>query len=527
MFNLNFYKKKFRRLLLSINKILDSFFNELERSKSQKNKREPIKKKLFNLDHKIESFFNKFKEIKKYNQNKKKLSFFKNKTVLSVTITFLLFVSYFSMPVFYNQDETRSFLKNQILNRYEINIKFNEKVNYGLLPKPFFYTKNLDIIHQDKILANSTYAKFYISFNNLFSFKKLNIKDVIFQDSEFNVNANNINFFKKTLKNSEVVDRFFFKESKFFYKDEDDELLFLSKIDRLKFFYDDKNDLQKVKSAFEIFNIPFKLDISKNTENNDKNIKLISKKIRLDIESSIEHIDNETYGFLNIDLFNKNNSFKYVIKNEKLNFLTDDENFSGDLNFKPFYFSTNLNFDYISQKKIFQSESLILDLLDSELLNNPNLSSIINIKVNKIDKFEYLTDFILEIQLDNGKIFMSNFYAKWNKSVLIKSDDIEFANDKNGKKLIGEILFDFNDVEKFFRYFQIKRNYRNVFGEIRADFVYDFTQDKLIFNNLKIDNKSNQVLEKFLEDYNKKNKNLFNKVTFRNFVKEFFQTYAG
>jgi len=527
MFNLNFYKKKSRKLLLSINKILDSFFNELERSKDQKNKRDPIKKKLFNLDQKIESFFNKFKEFKKYNQSKKKLSFFKNKTVLSITITFLLFVSYFFMPVFYNKDETRNFLKNQILNTYGIEIKFNEKISYGLLPKPFFYTKNLDIIHQDKILGNSAYAKFYISFSNFFSFKKLDIKDVIFQNSDFNINANNINFFKKALKNSESVDQFFFKNSKFFYKDENNELLFLSKIDRLKFFYDDKNDLQKIKSTFEIFNVPFKLDIYKDTANNDKNIKLISKKIRLYIESSIKYIDNEIYGFLDIDLFNKSNSFKYLIKNEKLNFLSKDENFGGDLNFKPFYFSTNLNFDYISQKKIFQNESLILDVLDSELLNNPNLSSIINIKVNKIDKFEHLTDLNLEIQLDNGKIFMSSFDTKWNKSVSIKSDDIEFANDKNGKKLIGEILFDFNDVEKFFRYFQIKRNYRNVFGEIRADFVYDFTQDKLIFNNLRIDNKTDQVLESFLEDYNKKNKNLFNKVTFRNFVKEFFQTYAG
>ena len=527
MFNLNFYKKKSRKLLLSINKIFNSFFNELERSKNQKNKREPIKKKLFDLDQKIESFFNKFKELKKYNHSKKKLSFFKNKTVLSVTITFLFFVSYFFMPVFYNKDETRNFLKNQILNTYGIEIQFNEKISYGLLPKPFFYTKNLEIIHKDKILGNSEYAKFYISFNNFFSFKKLNIKEVIFQDSEFNINANNVNFFKKTLKNSKIIDQFFFKKSKFFYKDENDELLFLSKIESLKFFYDDKNDSQKVSSAFEIFNIPFKLNISKDTENNDKVIKLISKKIRLYTESSIKYKDNEIYGFLDIDLFNKSNSFKYLIKNQKLNFLSKDKNFSGDINFKPFYFSTNLNFDYISQKKIFQSESLIFDLLDSELLNNPNLSSIINIRVNKIDKFEYLTNLILEIQLDNGKIFMSNFDTKWNKSVSIKSDDIEFANDKNGKKLIGEILFDFNDVEKFFRFFQIKRNYRNVFGEIRADFVYDFNQDKLIFNNLKIDDKSIPVLEKFLEEYNKKNKNLFNKVTFRNFVKEFFQTYAG
>ncbi len=527
MFNLNFYKKKFRKLLLSINKIFDSFLNELARSKSQKIKREPFKKKLFHLDHRIESFFNRFKEFKKYNQSKKKLSFFKNKTVVTITITFLLFVSYFFMPIFYDKDKTKRFIINQISNLYEIEIKFNEKISYGLLPKPYFYTKNLDIIYQDKILGTSAYTKFYISFNNFFSLKKLNIKDVIFQDNELNINANNINFFKKTFKKSNPTDQFFFKKSKFFYKDENDELLFLSKVDSLKFFYDNKKDLQKVKSVFEIFNIPFKLDISKNTENKDKNIKLISKKIRLDIESSIEYTDNKISGFFDIDLFNKSNSFKYVINDKKLNFLSEDENFGGGVNFKPFYFSTNLNFEYISQKKIFQSESLILDVLDSELLNNPNLSSVINIKVNKIDKFEYLTDFILEIQLDNGKIFMSNFDAQWNKSVSIKSDDIEFANDKNGKKLIGEILFDFKDVEKFFRYFQIKRNYRNVFDEIRADFVYDFTQDKLIFNNLRIDNESNQVLENFLEDYNKKNKNLFNKVTFRNFVKDFFQTYAG
>ena len=39
-----------------------------------------------------------------------------------------------------------------------------------------------------------------------------------------------------------------------------------------------------------------------------------------------------------------------------------------------------------------------IDLLNSELLNNPNLNASLNIKINKIDKFEYLTDFISKIQ---------------------------------------------------------------------------------------------------------------------------------
>jgi len=42
-----------------------------------------------------------------------------------------------------------------------------------------------------------------------------------------------------------------------------------------------------------------------------------------------------------------------------------------------------------------------------------------------------------------------------------------------------------------------------------------------------VDNKSNKKINLFIEEFNKKEKNLFNKVTFRNFVKDFFKIYAG
>ena len=51
--------------------------------------------------------------------------------------------------------------------------------------------------------------------------------------------------------------------------------------------------------------------------------------------------------------------------------------------------------------------------------------------------------------------------------------------------------------------------------------------DKLTMNNLKIDNKSFKKIDKFINQYNKSKNNFFNKVTIRNFIKEFFQTYAG
>ena len=133
----------------------------------------------------------------------------------------------------------------------------------------------------------------------------------------------------------------------------------------------------------------------------------------------------------------------------------------------------------------------------------------------------------LKIFLGDGRITGNDFDVKWNESVSLRSKDIEFINEKNEKKLVGEIIFDFEDVEKFFRYFQIKRNYRNVFNQIKADFIYDFNENKIYLNNLVVDDKSNKKINSFIEGYNKKEKNLFNKVTFRNFIKDFFKIYAG
>ena len=519
----NFNKKKFRKILSPINTLLDNFFGNFKSS----NKHAPIKKKFNYLDNKIESFFDKIRNLKKYNQSKKKFYYLDNKVAISVACSVLLFFSYFLIPAFYKEDKIKTSLINQVSDKYDMNIVFNEKVKYGLFPKPFFYTKNLDIKYNNKVLANSGYVKFYISFNNFFLSENILSKNLIFQDTEFNINSNNISFFLKALNSPDKENQFIFKKSKFFYKDQNEDLLFLSKIDNFSFFYDDVNDLQKLKSNFEVFNIPFKLDITKNILDKNKNIKLSSKKIRLDIETSVEYDEAKISGFFDIASINKKNLFKYVIEDNSLNFLSLEKDFKGEVNFKPFYFSTDLNFNYISQKKIFQSESLLIDLLDSELLNNPNLNASINIKIDKIDKFEYLQDFVSKIHLGDGRILMKSFNTQWNNSVLIKSNEIEFLNDIEGKKLVGEIIFNFEDIEKFFRYFQIKRNYRDVFETIKLDFVYDLTLDKLIINNLRIDDKSLKKIDKFINQYNKSEINSFNKVTIRNFIKEFFIVYAG
>ena len=101
MFNLSFYKKKLKKLLLPINRIIESFFTELNRSKSQSNTQTPIKKKIIQLDGRIESFFDKFKNLRKFNQNKKKFYHLDKKVAISIACLTLLFFSYFLIYRFF------------------------------------------------------------------------------------------------------------------------------------------------------------------------------------------------------------------------------------------------------------------------------------------------------------------------------------------------------------------------------------------------------------------------------------------
>ena len=120
MFNLSFYKKKLKKILLPINRIIGSFFAELNRSKFQSNRQTPIRKKIIQLDGRIESFFDKFKNLRKFNQSKKKLYYLNNKIAISITCLVLLFFSYFLIPAFYKEDKIKISLANQILDRHDM-----------------------------------------------------------------------------------------------------------------------------------------------------------------------------------------------------------------------------------------------------------------------------------------------------------------------------------------------------------------------------------------------------------------------
>ena len=342
-----------------------------------------LKKQFLSANNLIESYFNNLKNFiigfkkSKFDPN--------NKALLIASLIFLMTCSYFIMPSFYNKQTVVEKIKNQILDRYGIEVSFNEEIRYGLFPKPHFVTNNLSIVQKGDKIAEVKKFRIYIAYNRFFSFNNIDIQDLIFLKSDFNINKNNISFFKKLFIHKPSDHRVLIKNSNIFFKNFDDEILFLIKIFNTKFFFDINNFENNLSSRNEIFNLPFTLKVKNNNINNQLSFEINSKKIRLFIENNLNYKNKIKNGKLDISLINKSTSFNYQITKSLLNFSsTSNKNFyNGQIDFLPFYFQSDFNFENLNTKNFFKKDSFIIELIRSQILNNSNLNMDINLNIKK------------------------------------------------------------------------------------------------------------------------------------------------
>ena len=91
--------------------------------------------------------------------------------------------------------------------------------------------------------------------------KNLEIQDVVIEEANFNISEKNYKFFINLIKNNSSGSILNIKNSKVFYRNKLDEVLFINKIFRMKCYYDDKELKNKIISKNEIFNLPYEIEL--------------------------------------------------------------------------------------------------------------------------------------------------------------------------------------------------------------------------------------------------------------------------
>ena len=181
----NLFLKKLNKLVLSINKGLESFFNFFK-----------------------DNFFNK---------KKRNFQTIDKRIFLALSLIFIASVSYFLAPAFYNKEKIKAQIEKQISNKYNLQVKISKPLKYGLFPKPHFSSDNVDLIYKSGTIAVSKNTKISIFTKNLFFVNNVEIKDLNFNKTDFKIKSTNFYFFVDLLNNLNNNEEIQFKKSKLFF----------------------------------------------------------------------------------------------------------------------------------------------------------------------------------------------------------------------------------------------------------------------------------------------------------------------
>ncbi len=456
-----------------------------------------------------------------------------HKIILTFVALLILFIVYLLQPVFYKQDQISKELKSELIEKFNLDISFLTKLNYNFFPSPHFTSKNSILTYQNKKLGEIKTIKIYVTLDSLSSLKNIDIKDVSIENANFNIDKKNNNFFINLLNNSFLENTLNIRDSNVFFRNSNEEVLFINKIINLKYFYD-QNELKNILSSEnEIFNINYQLKVF-----NDKIKKKIFSKLNLDfiklqIQNEIAYENDIKKGIMQI-LFNRSKStltyetnkkffnFNYVDKLDGYKYI-----YEGNFNLNPFYASINGKTEKLNILYFVHPKSVIIQLLKTEIFNNKNIDFELNINSSQIENNSNFINLKLNSKIKEGLIDFDNTRFAWKNYANFKlTDSLIYV--KNGELIIDSRLeIKLKDLNKIYKFLLTPKKYRKDLKIINLNMSYNFDQKTININDIRVDNKFNQNINKIIGDLNLKDDNLQNRIYLKKILNEAIKSYSG
>jgi len=449
------------------------------------------------------------------------------------------YLFYLSIPVLYDKTWVQINIEKQLLKEFKINFSISSNISYRILPAPHFLIKDSKIFKEDgnkaTPLANIKNLKIFISQRNLFDKKKAILKYIKIDNANFSLFRDSLKFFKNDSNNKFSNKRIEINKSNIFFKDNLNKTITIIKLSKAFLFLDEKNLLNLFNFKGEVFNIPFSVNYKKKFDYSEKEeINIIIQALKLNIFDSYSKEEKNLNGrrsvisFLNstmktdykiddgIIIFNSNNS---RIKNTKINY-------DGELSINPFDLNLNINLNNYELYKILNINSILNELIKTELLFNDNISISTSIIATLNPKEKIFKKAKINFNISNGKINFdkTKLINKEIGSLKLENSNLYF---KNAVLILNtDIVIDINNNDKLFSLLQTNKQFRKPIKNILINLNYDFLSNQIEFNNFKIDHKEvSDELLRIVEGFNDNNSNNWNKS--KSLLNTLFKVYEG
>ena len=464
-------------------------------------------------------------------EKKKILTFLTLKRIFVCNLVLLIsFLSYLSAPHVYDGKKLVLNIENLLSKNLNLDLNLSDNYRYNFFPKPNFVFKDGSFLEQ---VENSGEIKIYISPKYLLFPNKIKIEDVIFNHMNFNLNKESYNYFINLLASDFSNFTLKIKNSNIFYKNIENDVLFINKIKKLEYFYDIKNLENILLADNEIFNIPYRIEIK-----DDLNKKKITSKINLDfvnleIENIFNYLSTKKNGSMKF-IYNQNKSEgNYKIEKNFFNFnyldKSKDQNYkyNGFISLKPFFSEFSGNLNHMNLDTLLNSNSIIFQLLKTGILNNKNLNINSYIFSKQTNSLRDLVNIALNVKIGDGLIDINETKFSLKDYADFKVSDSLLYTIDNNLILDATITANINDSNEIFKIFQTPRNYRKEVRKLVFNLSYNFDQMTANLKNIMVDDIINNDVNKILKQIILKGNNLQNRIYIKNLLNKAIKSYAG
>ena len=443
---------------------------------------------------------------------------------------FILIFSYFSLPYIYNSEKLITNIKSQLLKNLNLDFNLSENYSYSIFPKPNFTFKESSFLNKVENLGE---IRVYISSKNLIFQNKIKIKDIIFNKMNFNLNKENYNFFRELLINDFSKFTLIIKNSNIFFKNKEKDVLFINKINQLKYFYDLKN-LENILSAEnQIFNIPYKLKLRDNKHKKQIVSEISFDDFNLKFENYHNYESQEKDGSVRLIHKQRKSEAFYKVNKDQFNFdyfdKSNKQNFkyNGFISLKPFFSEFLGDINKMSLEIFLNPNSILLQLFKTGIFNSKNLNISNVINVNKTSSLKDLINLVLNFKISDGLIDLNETKFSLSDYADVKISDSLLYTNENNLILDSKITINVNRSDEIYKNFQTPRNYRNDIKKVEFNLNYNFEQMTANLNDLKIDEIINKDVNKVLTEITFTMNRIQNRVYIKKLLNQAFKNYSG
>tara|TARA_Y100001970_G_scaffold91536_1_gene115480 strand:- start:1408 stop:2832 length:1425 start_codon:yes stop_codon:yes gene_type:complete len=411
--------------------------------------------------------------------------------IISIIAIFFLLILYFTIPAFYSYKNYDKEIQRKVSEDFKLNLKNISGITYLILPSPHFLIEECDIYFsnnsEEKIL-NAKHLKINVFLKNLHQKDKIELKSINLNKVDLDLQFLDLKNFFNHLKNDNPKP-IYINNSNIFFRDQNEEIISISKIKKFEYFFDNQNQSKKLNILGNLFGSNFKLNWINNLSDSHITSSSINfKKPNLNILNEFDREDVDfTKAETNINFLRNNLNLNYKFNHEVIELIDNNNNkinqskLVGKINLDPFFFNLDLILSGIRIETVLNN--LFLNLHKTNKSSNFNFNGNLKITLNEINNrlFENL---IINVNFLDEKISLNNSSLNLKKIGKINFSDPAIFQ-KNQKLYVkSKIKFDVEDQQELYKRFLVPRQNRIDLNKVYFEVEYNVDDGNFFLSSI-------------------------------------------